>query len=64
MVGMLRWSSGQFDLIVEKGVVEAGRGSIRSGVAVVDGVAARPVDGGEAHGAGFAAGVDLAAGEG
>jgi hypothetical protein len=55
---------GEFDLVVEEGVVEAGGCGVGSGVAVVDGAEARPVDGGEAHGAGLAAGVDLTAGEG
>ena len=63
MVGILRWSSGRFNLVVEEGVVEAGGGGIGGGVAVEDGVAARPVERGEAHGAGLATGVDLAAGE-
>lgn len=54
---------GTFDFFVEEGVVEAGVGGVFCSVAEVDGAAARPVERGEAHGAGFAGGVNVAAGE-
>ena len=49
------------DLVVEEGVVEACVGGIGLGSAEEDGLTARPVDGGEAHGARLAACVDGAA---
>ena len=54
-----RWASATS--LIQEGVVEAGGGCVRGGVAIEDGVAARPVERGEAHRAGFAAGVDVAA---
>jgi len=49
------------DFVIDEGVVEAGAGGFDAGVGVVDGGGAGPVHGAEAHGAGFATGVDFAA---
>lgn len=51
------------DLLVDEVVVETDRGGVGAGVAVEDGGDAGPVDRGEAHGAGLAAGVEFAVGE-
>src|SRR6202035_1147869 len=48
---------------IEEGIVEADLCGIGGGVAVEDGRATRPIEGGEAHRARFAAGVDGAAGK-
>ena len=42
------------DFAIEEGVIEADCGGVRGSVAEEDGIAAGPVDGGEAHGAGLA----------
>src|ERR1039457_7209629 len=48
---------------IEQRVVKAGGGGIGGGVSVKDGVAARPIEGSQAHRAGLATGVDDASGE-
>lgn len=50
-------------MLVKVGVVEAGGGGFELGGSVVDAVQAGPEDGAEAHGTGFATGIDFAAGE-
>lgn len=50
-------------MLVKVHVVEAGGGGFELGGSVVDAVQTGPEDGAEAHGAGFAAAVDFAAGE-
>ena len=57
----LGWGKGE--LLVEVRVVEAGGCGFDLGGGVVDAVQARPEDGAETHGAGFATGKDFAAGE-
>ena len=49
---------GQWHLIIQEGVVEADLGGLVAGVGVDEAVEPCPVDGGEAHRAGFATGVD------
>lgn len=48
-------------LVVEERIVEADFRRILRGIAVVDSAAVRPIDGGETHGTGLAACVDVAA---
>src|SRR6185437_579971 len=50
-------------LFIEERVIKSRSSSIRCRIAVEDGVAARPVERGQAHGAGLATGVNGAAGE-
>lgn len=54
---------GEGELLVELGVGEADGGGGFSGVGVDDAFDARPVGGSQAHGAGFAGGVEGAAGD-
>ena len=51
------------EFAIEKGIVESGASGIGGAAAVIDGIEARPVGRGQAHGAGFATGVEFAAGE-
>lgn len=51
------------DLFVNERVVETRFRGFVAGIRIKDPVGSRPVDGAEAHGAGFAAGVDVTAGE-
>ena len=59
--GMAAVADGQGEFAIEEGVVERDAGCVGAGVAEPDAIDAGPVDGGEAHGAGLAAGVDFAA---
>ena len=49
------------DFAIEECIVEVGAGCVGTGIAKPDAIDVRPVDGGQAHGAGFAAGVDFRA---
>ena len=57
--GMARSRSGQGQLAVEKGIVEGDAGRVGAGVAEPDAVDASPVNRGQTHRAGLAAGVDF-----
>src|SRR5690242_12155009 len=53
-------ADGEGDFAVDEIIVEGDAGRICAGVSVKDSSKTRPVNGGEAHGAGFATGVEIA----
>lgn len=55
---------GERDLAIQEGVVEAGCCGLCGSAAIINRAEPSPVDGGEAHGAWLAGGIDFAAGEG